>query len=56
VLPVEESKSRAIMRNLYGWDHDLDDSEFAIFADRWRPFRTWAVVLMRAVSPRLDPT
>lgn len=54
VLPMEEKKGREVARELYGWERNLGESEYAAFADRWRPFRTWAVVLMRALSPRLD--
>lgn len=54
VLAVDEEKSRAAMRQLYGWDHDLSNEEFERFAERWRPFRTWATVLIRALSGRLD--
>lgn len=53
VLPLGESKAREAVRNLYGLDHDLSDAEYASFAERWRPFRSWAAVLIRAVSPRL---
>lgn len=54
VLAPDEPKSRAAMRQVYGWDHDLDDDEFERFAERWRPFRTWATALIRALSGRLD--
>jgi DNA-3-methyladenine glycosylase II len=54
VLPVEESKSRTLMRQLYGWERNLSNLEYAAFAERWRPFRTWAVVTIRALGPRLD--
>jgi DNA-3-methyladenine glycosylase II len=54
VLPVEESKSREVVRELYGWERNLTNSEYAAFAERWRPFRTWATVMMRALSPRLS--
>lgn len=53
VLPMDEAKSRGATRELYGFDHDLTDAEYAALAERWRPFRTWAVVMMRALSPRL---
>jgi len=54
VLPVDEPKSRAAMQDLYGWDHQLSSSEFEAFAERWRPFRTWAAVVVRALSGRLE--
>lgn len=56
VLPVEESKSRTLMRQLYGWERNLSDLEYAAFAERWRPFRTWAVVTIRALGGRLGPS
>ena len=27
--------------------------EYASFAERWKPYRTWAVVLVRAAAHRL---
>jgi DNA-3-methyladenine glycosylase II len=55
LLPLGESRARGVVQELYGFDHALSDSEFASFGERWRPFRTWAVVALRALSPRLDP-
>jgi DNA-3-methyladenine glycosylase II len=34
-------------------DHDVTDAEFEALAERWRPFRTWAAVLLRAVGSRV---
>ena len=31
----------------------LSPAELAAIAQAWRPFRTWATVLLRALSPRL---
>ncbi|MET0694059.1 MAG: hypothetical protein ABWY56_09010 [Propionibacteriaceae bacterium] len=53
VLPTNETSGRDLARELYGWERNLTEAEYEAFADRWRPFRTWAVVLMRALSPRL---
>jgi len=38
---------------LYGLDKPLSEAQFRELAQLWRPFRTWAVVLIRAVSGRL---
>jgi hypothetical protein len=34
---------------LYGID-PADDDDFAATGERWRPFRTWVSVLLRAVG------
>ena len=53
VLSVNETMSRAAAAELYGWTTELSDEEYAALAERWRPFRTWAGVMMRAVGGRL---
>lgn len=53
VLPAGESRIRDLLRSLYDLDHDLSDPEYETLAGHWRPFRTWAAVMIRAVSPRL---
>lgn len=55
VLAPEESRSRQALQELYGLDHEPSDDEVAAIAENWRPFRTWATVMLRAVSPRLEP-
>lgn len=55
VLSSEESRSREAIRNLYGIDHDPSDAEVAALAENWRPFRTWATVMIRAIGGRLEP-
>jgi DNA-3-methyladenine glycosylase II len=52
VLSPEESRSREGIRQLYGLDHDPTDAEVAALAENWRPFRTWATVMIRAVGSR----
>jgi DNA-3-methyladenine glycosylase II len=54
VLPETEGKARELVRQLYDWPRTLSDSEYAKLAEQWRPFRTWAAVLVRAMSGRLD--
>ncbi len=53
VLPVEEARGRAAVHEVYGIEQPMSDEEYIAFADRWRPFRTWAVVLIRAAARRL---
>jgi DNA-3-methyladenine glycosylase II len=53
VLSVKETMSRAAAAELYGWTTEPSDEEYAALAERWRPFRTWAGVMMRAVGGRL---
>jgi DNA-3-methyladenine glycosylase II len=53
VLSVQEGLSRSAAANVYGFDHDLSDAEYEAFAERWRPFRTWVSVMMRAVGSRV---
>lgn len=52
VLSTEESHSRDAIRELYGLDHTPDDAELERIAEKWRPFRTWASVMLRAVGSR----
>jgi len=53
VLPVDEARSRGAVHELYGISTPMSDEEYAVFARRWEPFRTWAVVLIRAAAHRL---
>jgi DNA-3-methyladenine glycosylase II len=52
VLPTQEPRSRAIIRELYGLDHEPTEAELTSLAEPWRPFRTWATVVLRAVGSR----
>jgi DNA-3-methyladenine glycosylase II len=54
VLVTGESRSRDAVRQLYGFDHDPSIAELTALAERWRPFRTWASVMLRAVGARAD--
>jgi DNA-3-methyladenine glycosylase II len=45
-----EPRSRAAIEQAYGIDHELGDEELLALAERWRPFRTWISVMMRALS------
>lgn len=52
VLPVEEPKSLRAAAHFYGLDRTPDPAAFAGLAEPWRPFRTWAVVLLRVAGDR----
>jgi len=53
VLPVREPKALALTAQLYQLDAPPGPEEFARIAEPWRPFRTWAVVLIRAAAGRI---
>ena len=53
VLPTDVARSRQAVHDLYGITTAMSDVEYATFADRWKPYRTWAVVLIRAAAHRL---
>lgn len=51
-LAPEEPRSRRAAAHHYGLAEDLDAAGFAELAERWRPFRTWATVLLRVAAER----
>jgi DNA-3-methyladenine glycosylase II len=53
VLPLDETMARSAAVELYGLKPDISDEDYELFAERWRPFRTWASVMIRAVGARL---
>jgi len=53
VLPTTEPKALALVTELYGLDKPCDATEMARIAEKWRPYRTWATVLIRAAGERL---
>ena len=53
VLPADEPRVRELARGLYGFDAPLSPEQFAMLAEVWKPWRTWACVLIRAVTPRV---
>jgi DNA-3-methyladenine glycosylase II len=53
VLPVKEPKVLAMAARLYGLPEPPTEVEFRAMAEPWRPFRTWAVVLLRAAGARV---
>jgi DNA-3-methyladenine glycosylase II len=53
VLPVNEPKALALTAELYGLPAPPTEAQFRDLAEPWRPFRTWAVVLIRAAARRV---
>lgn len=47
VLPTEEPRLLAYVAHFYGLDGPPTPAEFTTLAEPWRPFRTWASVLLR---------
>jgi DNA-3-methyladenine glycosylase II len=52
LLPVAEPRVLAHVARLYGLPGPPELEEFARLAERWRPFRTWATVLIRLAGER----
>ena len=55
VLPLSEPKLLDLVGRLYGLPGPPSVEEFTALAERWRPMRTWASVLVRAAGPRVLP-
>jgi DNA-3-methyladenine glycosylase II len=53
VLPVHEPMLRGLVTSLYQLDSPCTPDRLAAIAEPWRPFRTWASVLIRAAGSRL---
>ncbi len=53
VLPTNEPKALELVRELYGLNGVPSPKEFEAIAEAWRPWRTWATVLLRAAGPRV---
>jgi DNA-3-methyladenine glycosylase II len=54
VLPRDEQKALALVGELYGLGAPATIEQLSEIAEAWRPFRTWAVVLIRAAAHRLE--
>jgi DNA-3-methyladenine glycosylase II len=55
VLPVSEPRALDLVAHLYALPQPPTEAEFRALAEPWRPFRTWATVLIRAAAPRILP-
>jgi DNA-3-methyladenine glycosylase II len=53
VLPVGEPRLLALVERLYGRDEPVTAEQLRSLAEPWRPFRTWAAVLIRAAAKRV---
>lgn len=53
VLPLNEPKTLDLVRQLYGLPGTPTQPEFAAIAELWRPWCTWATVLVRAAGSRV---
>lgn len=53
VLPVGEPKLLALVGRLYDLRRPASDEELRALAEAWKPFRTWAAVLIRAAAGRV---
>ncbi|MDQ3630436.1 MAG: DNA-3-methyladenine glycosylase 2 family protein, partial [Actinomycetota bacterium] len=50
-LPAGEPRARRSAAQLHGL-RELDAERFTALAEAWRPFRTWATVLLRVAAER----
>jgi len=53
VLPGNEPKALELVRELYDLPALPSQVQFEAIAEAWRPWRTWATVLLRAAGPRV---
>jgi DNA-3-methyladenine glycosylase II len=53
VLPVGEPKLLTLVERLYDIRGPVSDDELRALAEAWKPFRTWAAVLIRAAAGRV---
>jgi DNA-3-methyladenine glycosylase II len=52
ILTVPERKGMVHTARFYGLPEPPNGDQFAALAERWRPFRTWATVLIRLAGDR----
>jgi DNA-3-methyladenine glycosylase II len=52
ILTLGEPRIPAYVRHFYGLDHPATPAEISSLAEAWRPFRTWAGVLIRVAGDR----
>jgi DNA-3-methyladenine glycosylase II len=55
VLPTMEEMALALVGKLYDLPSPVTVEQFEELAETWKPFRTWAVVLIRAAAWRILP-
>lgn len=55
-LPADEPRVRELAATLYDLPAVPNVTEFAALAEKWSPWRTWVVVLIRAAAGRLHAT
>jgi DNA-3-methyladenine glycosylase II len=53
VLPRNEPRALELVRELYQLPALPSQLQFEALAEAWRPWRTWATVLLRAAGPRV---
>ena len=53
VLPVGEPRLLTLVERLYNLRGPVSDDELRSLAEAWKPFRTWAAVLIRAAAQRV---
>ncbi|WP_090474237.1 DNA-3-methyladenine glycosylase family protein [Nakamurella panacisegetis] len=53
VLPADEPLARDLVTRLYHLDKPCEPADFERIAEPWRPYRTWATVLIRAAGHRI---
>jgi DNA-3-methyladenine glycosylase II len=59
VLPVGEQKLLTLVEQLYNLREPVSHEKLSALAEAWKPFRTWAAVLIRAAARRVlggEPT
>jgi DNA-3-methyladenine glycosylase II len=54
-IPASDEMSRQAIADLYGLAGPPDDAAFTEITDRWRPYRMWAIVLLRVGWGRSRP-
>ncbi len=54
-LPIGDTISREAVRHFYGLAGTPDDDEWRAIAERWRPYRMWATVLLHMAWRREQP-
>jgi DNA-3-methyladenine glycosylase II len=52
-VAMTEPKAMEFAAKLYGLPRTPTEDEFRAMANRWTPFRTWAIVLIRAAGSRV---